>query len=104
MRPKSATESDESESGESEASEEDEDISTDTDSLPKGMKSLPTNNGDAPVIPQSTIQFNAVQPNFYQEINNTQPHLQIQITLPPNDAQKAGNCQETAADDDDYDT
>nr|CAG4642893.1 EOG090X0H1B [Evadne anonyx] len=108
---KSATESDESDSGESEGSEEDEDMSTDTDSLPKprvknaaavaavgeaanGVSTEPSVNSE------STIQFNAVQPNFYQEINSTQPHLQIQITLPSNDAQKP----ETNADDDDYDT
>jgi len=106
---KSATESDESDSGESEGSEEDEDMSTDTDSLPKprtknAAAALPppaVTNGDAQSInSESTIQFNAVQPNFYQEINNTQPHLQIQITLPSNDAQKP----ETNADDDDYDT
>lgn len=104
---KSATESDESDSGESEGSEEDEDISTDTDSLPKRMKNAPP-NGDVTVDQsnESAIQFNAVQPNFYQEINNAQPHLQIQITLPSNDAQKAGNGQnqDTTVDDDDYDT
>jgi len=103
---KSATESDDSDSGESEGSEEDEDLSTDTDSLHKRMnqKNLAA-NGDASVDSpsESTIQFNAVQPNFYQEINNTQPHLQIQITLPSNDAQN----QDTNVandDDDDYDT
>jgi len=102
---KSATESDESDSGESEGSEEDEDMSTDTDSIPKPrIKNVAASgaaNGDTQSVhPESTIQFNAVQPNFYQEINNPQPHLQIQITLPSNDAQKP----ETNADDDDYDT
>ena len=80
-------------------------MSTDTDSIPKPrIKNVAASgaaNGDTQSVhPESTIQFNAVQPNFYQEINNPQPHLQIQITLPSNDAQKP----ETNADDDDYDT
>nr|CAG4650595.1 EOG090X0H1B [Sida crystallina] len=106
---KSATESDESDSGESEGSDDDEEISTDTDSLAKGSRRVPASkNGDVTQAanPQSTLQFNAVQPNFYQEINNTQAPFQIQINLPPHDA-AVGNGQinkETTAEDDDYDT
>nr|CAG4648975.1 EOG090X0H1B [Polyphemus pediculus] len=103
---KSATESDDSESGDSDGSEEEEDLSTDTDSLPKGTKNAPANGNKAMTSP-SSVQFNAVQPNFYQEINNTQPHLQIQITIPPLDPHKVDNglnpeCP--ANDDEDYDT
>ncbi len=66
----------------------------------------------------AAFQFNAVQPNFYQEISNNgggaaQP-FQIQITLPPLPAAVAGDSTvvgnganpsaSSAADDEDYDT
>lgn len=68
----------------------------------------------------AAFQFNAVQPNFYQEISNNggsaaQP-FQIQITLPPLPAAVAGDTTvvgagnganppaSSAADDEDYDT
>ena len=66
----------------------------------------------------AAIQFNAVQPNFYQEISNngggTAQPFQIQITLPPlptaveSTATGVGNGlnppPSSAADDEDYDT
>nr|CAG4638821.1 EOG090X0H1B [Cyclestheria hislopi] len=102
---KSATESEDTDFDESEGSEDEEELSTDTDSLPKGTKNVATNNGSAVTNPQSTFQFNAVQPNFYQEINNPQPAFQIQINLPANDVSKVGNGQNKESTyDDDYDT
>lgn len=112
---KSATESDESDSAESEGSDEDEELSTDTDYVPKAAQGTVTNkNGDSgvPVANlQSSVQFNAVQPNFYQEINNAQVPFQIQIHLPPHETPAAvvanGVSQavkEATVEDDDYDT
>jgi len=103
---KSATESEESDE-ESDGSDEDDELSTDTDSLPKGSKSAVANkNGDGRVAnPQATIQFNAVQPNFYQEITNTSAPFQIQINIPPHDPLVGnGQSNKESVEDDDYDT
>nr|CAG4646674.1 EOG090X0H1B [Macrothrix elegans] len=75
--------------------DDDEDDSTDTDSLPKGP--LSSKNGSDPAsasIHQASFQFNAVQPNFYQEIggqNNSS--FQIQINLPSVPVAGSGNEQ-----------
>ena len=83
--------------------------------MPKAAQGTVTNkNGDSgvPVANlQSSVQFNAVQPNFYQEINNAQVPFQIQIHLPPHETPAAvvanGVSQavkEATVEDDDYDT
>lgn len=117
------SESEETDSGDSDDDEEDENNSTDTDSLPK-QSSLSKNGKDATSAtanPASSVQFNAVQPNFYQEIGgHNSSSFQIQINLPPQtapseEADKLSNGQSnpTASlppathpnnDDDDYDT
>nr|SVE74532.1 EOG090X0H1B [Daphnia barbata] len=81
------SDSEETDSGDSE-DEEDDENSTDTESLPTGTS--PSKNGRDVALAtaeQASFQFNAVQPNFYQEIggqNNSS--FQIQINLPPETA------------------
>ncbi|EFX72335.1 hypothetical protein DAPPUDRAFT_216125 [Daphnia pulex] len=113
------SDSEETDSGDSEDDDDDENNSTDTESLPKGSSSSKNGRDIASATAQqASFQFNAVQPNFYQEIggqNNSS--FQIQINLPPQTApsenDKMGNGQEKevalptahhANDDDDYDT
>lgn len=113
------SDSEETDSGDSEDDDDDENNSTDTESLPKGSSSSKNGRDIAlATAQQASFQFNAVQPNFYQEIggqNNSS--FQIQINLPPQTApsenDKMGNGQEKevalpiahhANDDDDYDT
>nr|SVE73909.1 EOG090X0H1B [Daphnia atkinsoni] len=113
------SDSEETDSGDSEDDDDDEN-SSDTESLPK--VSSPSKNGRdivSATAQQAAFQFNAVQPNFYQEIggqNNST--YQIQINLPPetapSESDKIGNGQEKEVapstahhannDDDDYDT
>lgn len=113
------SDSEETDSGDSEDDDDDEN-SSDAESLPKG--SSPSKNGRdivSATAQQAAFQFNAVQPNFYQEIggqNNST--YQIQINLPPetapSESDKIGNGQEKEVapstahhannDDDDYDT
>nr|CAG4649797.1 EOG090X0H1B [Scapholeberis mucronata]SVE93969.1 EOG090X0H1B [Scapholeberis mucronata] len=82
------SDSEDTDSGDSDEEEEDENNSTDTDSLPK-QSSLSKNGKDlatATANPAS-LQFNAVQPNFYQEIGGqNSSSFQIQINLPPQTA------------------
>nr|SVE77335.1 EOG090X0H1B [Daphnia lumholtzi]SVE77955.1 EOG090X0H1B [Daphnia lumholtzi]SVE78584.1 EOG090X0H1B [Daphnia lumholtzi] len=113
------SDSEETDSGDSE-DDDDEENSSDTESLPKGPSSSKNGRDIAlATAHQAAFQFNAVQPNFYQEIggqNNSS--YQIQINLPPETApcesDKIGNGQEKEVapatahhannDDDDYDT
>lgn len=113
------SDSEETDSGDSEDDDDDEN-SSDTESLPKGPSSSKNGRDIAlATAHQAAFQFNAVQPNFYQEIggqNNSS--YQIQINLPPETApresDKIGNGQEKEVapatahhannDDDDYDT
>nr|SVE76110.1 EOG090X0H1B [Daphnia hispanica] len=113
------SDSEETESGDSE-DDDDEENSTDTESLPKGSSSSKNGRDIASATAQqAAFQFNAVQPNFYQEIggqNNSS--YQIQINLPPetapSESDKISNGQEKEVapstahhannDDDDYDT
>lgn len=113
------SDSEDTDSGDSEDDEDDENNSTDTDSLPKGSSSSKNGRDTTPTTAhQASVQFNAVQPNFYQEIGGqSNSSFQIQINLPPQTAlsegDKASNGQqsETAPptahptnDDEDYDT
>nr|SVE75478.1 EOG090X0H1B [Daphnia dolichocephala] len=113
------SDSEETDSGDSEDDDDDEN-STDTESLPTGTS--PSKNGRdvaSATAQQASFQFNAVQPNFYQEIGGqTNSSFQIQINLPPetapSESDKIGNGQEKEVppptthhannDDDDYDT
>lgn len=114
------SDSEDTDSGGSDEEEEDENNSTDTDSLPK-QSSLSKNGKDLAVATANTasLQFNAVQPNFYQEIGGqNSSSFQIQINLPPqaapNDGDKPNNGQQSEIgvpptmhhinDNDDYDT
>ncbi|XP_046459142.1 uncharacterized protein LOC124205699 [Daphnia pulex] len=82
------SDSEETDSGDSEDDDDDENNSTDTESLPKGSSSSKNGRDIASATAQqASFQFNAVQPNFYQEIggqNNSS--FQIQINLPPQTA------------------
>nr|CAH0098800.1 unnamed protein product [Daphnia galeata] len=82
------SDSEETDSGDSEDDDDDENNSTDTESLPKGSSSSKNGRDIAlATAQQASFQFNAVQPNFYQEIggqNNSS--FQIQINLPPQTA------------------
>nr|CAG4651441.1 EOG090X0H1B [Simocephalus serrulatus]SVE94589.1 EOG090X0H1B [Simocephalus serrulatus] len=63
------SDSEDTDSGDSEDDEDDENNSTDTDSLPKGSSSSKNGRDTTPTTAhQASVQFNAVQPNFYQEI------------------------------------
>lgn len=113
------SDSEETDSGDSEDDDDDDNNSTDTDSLPKGSSSS-KNGRDIPpaTAHQASVQFNAVQPNFYQEIGGNNSSFQIQINLPPqtapseSDTMSNGQQSEEALhtahhandDDDDYDT
>lgn len=86
-------------------------MSTDTDSATRGSKHpVASKSGrEAVLSPQSQLQFNAVQPNFYQEINSTSAPFQIRISLPAqeHESKVAVNGQSKVPDaavDDDYDT
>ena len=110
------SDSEETDSGDSE--EDDDDESTDTDSLPKGSSSSKNGRDIVPATAQQApFQFNAVQPNFYQEIGGSNSSFQIQINLPPqtapSESDKMSNGQQNeeapisahpANEDDDYDT
>nr|CAG4648351.1 EOG090X0H1B [Moina brachiata]SVE93347.1 EOG090X0H1B [Moina brachiata] len=113
---KRQSDDDETDSGDSEDSEDEDEEETDTDSQSKGGPVA--RNGQSSVAAlQKATQFNAVQPNFYQEISaqNSAP-FQIQINLPAtgvsDDKAKADGdekgptpaAQVAKLEDDDYDT
>lgn len=112
---KRQSDDDETDSGDSEDSEDDDEEETDTDSQSKGGPAA--RNGQSAAALQKATQFNAVQPNFYQEISaQSSAPFQIQINLPAtgasDDKAKADGdekgptpaAQVAKPEDDDYDT
>lgn len=124
-RKSGATDSEDEEDSNESEDEDDEDNSSDEDSSGKGTvvtNRKTTQNGAGAVLAPSLntppVQFNAVQPNFYQEIGQNsgaapptgapQPSaasFQIQINLPGSSSYNgAGLAGGKSNEDDDYDT
>nr|CAG4641312.1 EOG090X0H1B [Eulimnadia texana] len=99
-QPASSAKSASDEESDSDLDDEEEEEDDESEPQPKVHKKLNSANGSSSTSLKAAVpmQFNAAQPNFYQEINS----VQFQINIPPNNGAPADKTKSN--DDDDYDT